>query len=123
MFNPKDLPAIKEKYKKLLDVSNIALTSTDRSVLYTSYFSLIDRINQMGAFEKEVNLSIDDVKPFIAHKNKEIQELLHGCYQVLKKIVDDIPIRIKEMEDLKVNVIEDFNKNFENQEVNEYEQQ
>lgn len=70
MFNPKDLPAIKEKYKKLLDVSNIALTSTDRSVLYTSYFSLIDRINQMGAFEKEVNLSIDDVKPFMLTRIK-----------------------------------------------------
>ena len=64
-------------------------------------------------------MCIEDVKPFITHKNREIQELLHGCYQVLKKIVEDIPVRIKELEALKENVIEDFNTNFEkNQEVN-----
>jgi hypothetical protein len=119
MFNPKNLPSLKEKYRTLLDISDIALTSTDRTVLYASYFSLIERIKLMEKFTEEVNLCIEDVKPFITHKNREIQELLHGCYQVLKKIVDDIPVKIKELEALKVNIIEDFNKNFETQqEVN-----
>ena len=119
MFNPKNLPSLKEKYKNLLDISGIVLSSTERTVLYKSYFDLVERIRLMGKFEEEVNVCIEDVKPFITHKNREIQELLHGCYQALKKIVDDIPVRIKELEALKIDVIEDFNTNFEkNQEVN-----
>lgn len=119
MFNPKNLPSLREKYKNLLDISGIVLSSTERHVLYKSYFELVERIKLMGLFEAEVNVCIEDVKPFITHKNREIQELLHGCYQVLKKIVEDIPVRIKELEALKENVIEDFNTNFEkNQEVN-----
>lgn len=115
MFNPKNLPSLRERYQQLLDISAIALTSTERDVLYKSYFSLIERIKLMEKFEQEVNVCIEDVKPFITHKNREIQELLHGCYQVLKKIVEDIPVRIKELDALKVNIIEDFNKNFEKQ--------
>lgn len=119
MFNPKNLPSLRAKYINLLDVSGIVLSSTERPVLYKSYFDLVERIKLMGLFEKEVNVCIEDVKPFITHKNKEIQELLHGCYQVLKKIIEDIPVRIKELESLKSNVIEDFNKNFEEkQEIN-----
>ena len=119
MFNPKNLPSLKEKYRNLLDISNIALKSDERTVIFQSYFALVERIKLMGKFEEEVNVCIEDVKPFITHKNREIQELLHGCYQVLKKIVADIPVRIKELESLKASVIEDFNTNFEkNQENN-----
>lgn len=124
MFNPKNIPVLKEKYRELLDIRSLSWKSTEREVLYSSYFGLIERINAMVKFEAEVNLCIDDVKPFITHNNKDIQELLYGCYQVLKGIVADIPVRIKELESLKVDVIEAFNKNFENnKEVKSYEQQ
>ena len=73
MFNPKNLPSLREKYKNLLDISGIVLSSTERPVLYKSYFELVERIKLMGLFEAEVNVCIEDVKPFITHKNREIQ--------------------------------------------------
>lgn len=53
MFNPKNLPSLREKYKNLLDISGIVLSSTERPVLYKSYFELVERIKLMGLLKQK----------------------------------------------------------------------
>lgn len=113
MFNPNQLPALKQRYEDLLDIRNITLKSDNREVLYSSYFGLVQRITSMNEFKSEISINIEELKPYITHNNKELQKIIYACYQVLKKIFDDIPLRIKELEALKIDVIENFNENFE----------
>jgi hypothetical protein len=113
MFNPNQLPALKQRYEDLLDIRNITLKSDKREVLYSSYFGLVQRITSMNEFKSEISINIEELKPYITHNNKELQKIIYACYQVLKKIFDDIPLRIKELEALKIDVIENFNENFE----------
>jgi len=116
MFDPKMLSELKERYLAICDVSMIDENKNNKESIYTSYFLILEKISQLENIDQEIKNYVEEVKPFITHKNADLRELLYNCYQTLKKMNDNTPSNIEKLIQSKVSAIESFNSLFESSE-------